>query len=408
MATSPRLRHMRAAEHALPYRVIFEELFAIGKDDPKLQDQRIVNLAKEAFAPSDKTSGHNGAAQAVKSTCPQPELTAAEAERLLFDRIAEVEHKYEELADSKRKREYKTSAEAELSKLETPLLDLLHRIPRSSLCLSGGGIRSAAYSLGVLQALARFRSGGSGPSYKDPEKASVLEQFDYLSTVSGGGYIGSWLTAWTQRVYQAAVDAKKPISPAEAFHAVTRGVAGDVEHTSGDPARRPIRHLREYTSFLAPKLGLTLDTWTLAALVLRNLLVNWVMIVPVILALVAGLQTVHYGVFDLADFMFRHQSVWWWVAAGFALHTCRYDCRSAHAFLSACGPHAEVRWRHARSPPLHLSPGLREPLCLHVLVESRDRMDCRERGPATTTDACFVHHACQCSHNAPHPRSKGD
>lgn len=316
MGTSPRLRHMRAADHALPYRVIFEELFAIGKDDPKLQDQRIVNLAKQAFAPSSKASGKNGAAQSGTTASPQPELTSEEAERLLFDRIAEVEHKYEELADSKRKREYKTSAEAELSRLETPLLDLLHRIPRSSLCLSGGGIRSAAYSLGVLQALARFRSGGSGPSYKDPEKPSVLEQFDYLSTVSGGGYIGSWLTAWTQRVYQASVDAKTPISAGAAFHAVTRGVAGDVEHTSGDPARRPIRHLREYTSFLAPKLGLTLDTWTLAALVLRNLLVNWIMIVPIILALVAGLQMVHYGVFDLADFMFRHQSVWWWVAAG--------------------------------------------------------------------------------------------
>jgi predicted acylesterase/phospholipase RssA len=41
----------------------------------------------------------------------------------------------------------------------------------SALCLSGGGIRSAAFCLGVLQALAEKR---------------ILRQFDFLSTVSGG------------------------------------------------------------------------------------------------------------------------------------------------------------------------------------------------------------------------------
>ncbi len=53
--------------------------------------------------------------------------------------------------------------------------------PRSALCLSGGGIRSASFALGVMQALARH---------------GLLFSFDYLSTVSGGGYIGSWLSAW--------------------------------------------------------------------------------------------------------------------------------------------------------------------------------------------------------------------
>src|SRR5215470_8938349 len=52
------------------------------------------------------------------------------------------------------------------------------------LALSGGGIRSATFSLGVLQALA---------------VACKLASFDYLSTVSGGGYIGSWLSAWIRR-----------------------------------------------------------------------------------------------------------------------------------------------------------------------------------------------------------------
>ena len=51
----------------------------------------------------------------------------------------------------------------------------------NALCISGGGIRSATFALGALQGLAEL---------------DLLEKFDYLSTVSGGGYIGSWLTAW--------------------------------------------------------------------------------------------------------------------------------------------------------------------------------------------------------------------
>ena len=53
-----------------------------------------------------------------------------------------------------------------------------------ALCLSGGGIRSATFSLGVIQALARH---------------GWLKKFTYLSTVSGGGYIGSWLSSWIRR-----------------------------------------------------------------------------------------------------------------------------------------------------------------------------------------------------------------
>jgi type VI protein secretion system component Hcp len=48
------------------------------------------------------------------------------------------------------------------------------------LCLSGGGIRSATFCLGFIQALFSSR---------------LLKRVDYLSTVSGGGYIGSCLTA---------------------------------------------------------------------------------------------------------------------------------------------------------------------------------------------------------------------
>ena len=43
---------------------------------------------------------------------------------------------------------------------------------------------TATFALGIMQGLA---------------SAKILDQFDYLSTVSGGGYIGSWLSSWARR-----------------------------------------------------------------------------------------------------------------------------------------------------------------------------------------------------------------
>src|SRR5258705_12601604 len=51
--------------------------------------------------------------------------------------------------------------------------------PVSGLALSGGGIRSASFGLGVMQALVANNQ---------------LSKMDYMSTVSGGGYLGAALT----------------------------------------------------------------------------------------------------------------------------------------------------------------------------------------------------------------------
>lgn len=126
--------------------------------------------------------------------------------------------------------------------------------PLSALCISGGGIRSATFALGALQGLAQ---------------AGILSGLDYLSTVSGGGYIGSWLTAWKQRrngLPQIIPDLK----PSAPFPA------------PGQPD--PIQHLREYNNYLSPTLGLlSADAWTLAATVLRNMFLNWLVLVPLLM-----------------------------------------------------------------------------------------------------------------------------
>lgn len=49
------------------------------------------------------------------------------------------------------------------------------------LSFSGGGIRSACFSMGIAQAL---------------NSRDFFKAFDYLSTVSGGGYLGGFLSSW--------------------------------------------------------------------------------------------------------------------------------------------------------------------------------------------------------------------
>lgn len=133
------------------------------------------------------------------------------------------------------------------------------------LAFSGGGIRSATFNLGVLQGLAAL---------------NLLPMFDYLSTVSGGGYIGTWLSAWISRAGSDATVArcKKP-APHDAKDAPVYRVQDcldpDRSKKPDHQEPRPLRFLREYSNYLTPRLGfLGADTWTAVAIYTRNLLLN--------------------------------------------------------------------------------------------------------------------------------------
>src|SRR3954447_5082479 len=144
----------------------------------------------------------------------------------------------------------------------------LNQLNSAALCLSGGGIRSASFALGVIQALAshRFPATGSRP---DKAEDSLLAHFHYLSTVSGGGYCGSWLSAWRHR---------------QDFPTVWGELVGGPQGPDKEPT--PIGWLRENSNFLTTKLGLTsADTWGALTIVLRNLILNWLVILPVVILL---------------------------------------------------------------------------------------------------------------------------
>ncbi len=132
----------------------------------------------------------------------------------------------------------------------------------AGLAFSGGGIRSATFNLGVIQALARF---------------GLLSRFDYLSTVSGGGYIGGWLSALLHRK-AAGQDKRVDQQDVECFqcclktHPEPEPRCGDLPETVGfAPVEHlAVRYLRRYSNYLSPRLGLSGDVLAAVSIFLRN------------------------------------------------------------------------------------------------------------------------------------------
>ena len=126
----------------------------------------------------------------------------------------------------------------------------------SALCLSGGGIRSATFALGLIQGLALH---------------GVVSAFDYVSTVSGGGFAGSWLVAWLYRHGN-----QDPTVLAQLARTA---------RTAGESEPEPVRRVRIYSRYMGPEMGfLSADSWTLGATILRNLFLNWVVLLPLLAA----------------------------------------------------------------------------------------------------------------------------
>ncbi len=140
-------------------------------------------------------------------------------------------------------------------KRKVPTEDLQHDLV--GLAFSGGGIRSATFNLGVLQALAKLK---------------ILHYVNYLSTVSGGGYIGGWLAAMIHRLGGIEV--------------VEKGLDPDNVKENGLP-QKAVAYLRTYSNFLTPKVSaLSADTWSMFTIWSRNTLLNLVTLVSGVAALI--------------------------------------------------------------------------------------------------------------------------
>ncbi|HWA10055.1 MAG TPA: hypothetical protein VG838_11440 [Opitutaceae bacterium] len=128
------------------------------------------------------------------------------------------------------------------------------------LALSGGGIRSATFSLGVVQVLA---------------DRGLLKDVDFLSTVSGGGYTGSFLTA---RLGAGGPDA-------------------DVGGPHG-PDPGPVQYLRYHAKFLNP-VNLK-DSWTMVTGTFAGMLLNWT--APLLVIVLAAIGATVFATYAGATF----------------------------------------------------------------------------------------------------------
>ncbi|MGO7964706.1 patatin-like phospholipase family protein [Rhizobium ruizarguesonis] len=120
----------------------------------------------------------------------------------------------------------------------------------TGLAFSGGGIRPAAFCLGAAQALDTLTPSG---------EPHVFDAFDYLSAVSGGGYIAtSIVSGMMQEPYSFPFASKL-----------------DSQETP------ETQHLRNYSNFLVPNGAI--DYLTSVALLIRGLLVNTLIVLPALL-----------------------------------------------------------------------------------------------------------------------------
>jgi hypothetical protein len=117
---------------------------------------------------------------------------------------------------------------------------------RVGLAFSGGGIRSATFNLGVLKALNELK---------------ILKHVDYLSTVSGGGYIGAWWSAW-----RARNGSRFRFFPDPPLDTISCKKAENREPEE-------VRHLREFSNFLSPRIGFfQTEMWNAVMAVLSAML----------------------------------------------------------------------------------------------------------------------------------------
>jgi len=173
-----------------------------------------------------------------------------------------------------------------LSEIRKKIHDKDNSDKPTALCFSGGGIRSATFGLGILQGLA---------------KRGLIEKFQYLSTVSGGGYIGSWLSAWIYQTRAGWID-KDEENWIDSKNLKKDQTQDETQDFSIKYARRvqtrlartkasnvepiEVSHLRAYSNYMSPRVGMfSTDTWTLVGVYLRNLLLNWTVFVPILAAL---------------------------------------------------------------------------------------------------------------------------
>ncbi|MEO8852665.1 MAG: patatin-like phospholipase family protein, partial [Ginsengibacter sp.] len=237
-------------------------------------DDKAVLLTEEEikisgkFKDLEKTSGTSAVLLLQDHTALIDQLINHKNVPLSFELVFIQELKEIEVNRIRRQEEEFVTGLEELSDVapkveEVDINDPFEKVKQMGVCalaFSGGGIRSATFNLGILQGLARKK---------------LIGKFDYLSTVSGGGYIGSWLATWIKKE-ESVVKVSNRLCPDK----------------SPDPAGlelTPIKWLRMFSNYFAPNASImSVDSWTFGMTWLRNTLLNQIVIFLLLLSVLFG------------------------------------------------------------------------------------------------------------------------
>jgi hypothetical protein len=232
---------------------------------------------------------------------------------LPFEMVLKAE--LSEIEESRRLRYYERILDAENAKLhvqikgrKNPYLQA-EDMELRAIAFSGGGIRSATFNLGILQGLA---------------KAGHLDRLDYMSTVSGGGYIGSWLSTWIKREGSLKKVSDR-LDPSKCLDPMAEEV-------------RPIRWLRMFSNYFAPDASImSTDSWTIGVTWVRNTLLN---LVVILLLLLTVLMTGY--------FFYKLWHYFSGISTNLLIHVCTCLLLIA-SFLTGLGMNAYVKKKNSRN-----------------------------------------------------------
>jgi uncharacterized short protein YbdD (DUF466 family) len=126
------------------------------------------------------------------------------------------------------------------------------------LAYSGGGIRSSTVNLGLTQIL---------------KETGILKCVDYLSTVSGGGYVGSCISSMHTSIAQQ-MDKNPEQDNTQTFDNL-------LTHKQGEPEQSIFRHLRNNSNYMAPN-GIV-DLLRVPSMFLRGIVINFFVLLPYIM-----------------------------------------------------------------------------------------------------------------------------
>jgi len=138
----------------------------------------------------------------------------------------------------------------------------------SGLAFSGGGIRSATFCLGIAQVL---------------QRRGLLPRFDYLSTVSGGGYFGSFLSC-----YLGTGGPVKAEKPEDAPHERLQKRFAEAFQAGGSPESTAVRHLRNNSCYLLN--GGLRGRLSIMGLLVSGVIFNIMLVLPLALLGALGIK----------------------------------------------------------------------------------------------------------------------